>query len=149
MSYDQYGEDYFVMRSYDQIRRYQAYRQEHNRLNERIQAGRVLDLGCGTGEFTAMFDARRWEAWGYDVDEYAIRQAKMRGVRMIEDMDPYRLRFAFPCDLVVMRGVLQHFPDPFEMLNLAADLLRPGGMLAILAQPDADSLVVCPDELVG
>ncbi len=138
--YDQYGEDYFVMRSYDQLRRYQAYQQEHSRLQERIQGGRVLDIGCGTGEFTAMFDARRWDVWGYDVDEYAIRQAELRGVRIVDNIDYYRLKFLYPCDLVVMRGVLQHFDNPFEMLRLAADLPRPGGMLAILAQPDADSL---------
>ncbi len=43
-------------------------------------------------------------------------------------------------DLIVFRGVLQHLDNPFGDLREAKWALAPEGMLAILAQPDADSL---------
>lgn len=46
----------------------------------------------------------------------------------------------FDCmDLVVFRGVLQHINFPMESLTQGIRVLKPGGLLAILATPDSDS----------
>ena len=43
-------------------------------------------------------------------------------------------------NVAVFRGVLQHLPNPVEMLEKAQERLVPGGLLAILATPDTDSI---------
>lgn len=44
-------------------------------------------------------------------------------------------------DVVVFRGTLQHINLPMGALGQATRVLKPGGLLVILATPDSDSLV--------
>ncbi len=128
-----YELDYFAARVDE--RRSQMQRQELIRLHE--QCGRwpsfVLDIGCGTGEFLDFFEGAK--RYGIEESRYAQTICASRGVSFdLPDEDGW-------ADLVIMRGVLQHFPNPHEMLAVAHRALRPGGLLAILATPNAESLV--------
>ena len=118
-------------------RRDVMYRQEIERIRAMAPSGgRVLDIGCGVGNFLAMLDDR-WEKFGFEPSEFAAKIAAGRNIKMLdaEDFSPEYF------DLVVFRGTLQHMPNPVEVLSWAAACLKPGGLLAILATPDADSLV--------
>jgi len=39
-----------------------------------------------------------------------------------------------------LRGTVQHLPSPFETIKTAFDKLRPGGVLFLIATPNADSI---------
>jgi SAM-dependent methyltransferase len=131
-----YGEDYYRMRQGNAAQRELAYRQEYERIAERVPGGLVLDIGCGTGDFLDYFPRDRWTRYGLEVSTYAIQKCKAKAIRMIDYHDLDYGSF----DLVVFRGVLQHISDPFYSLRQAYRLLKDGGAIAILAQPDADSL---------
>ena len=93
--------------------------------------GRLLDVGCGSGDFVAMARAWGFEAVGVDVDPVAVRQAQAKGldVRLggVEALDPATERF----DGITMSHVLEHVHDPIDGLRRCAALLRPGGWVWI------------------
>lgn len=115
------------------------------RLLERfVPPGRLLDVGCATGEFLAA--ARpRWQAVGNEISGYA-RQHRVR-----RDLTIYPGNFAdahfpeAPFDAVTLWDVIEHLPDPVAACRKAASLLRPGGILA-LTTGDIHSL---PARLTG
>lgn len=133
-----YDRRYFEDRGYGRDpRRGCMYNQERRRIAGLARGGRILDVGCGLGEFLAGFDDR-WERYGYEPSAYAAATCLARGIVMYEtigDVVPGSM------DVVVIRGSLQHMANPVETLALSAFALRRGGLLAILATPDADSLV--------
>ena len=92
---------------------------------------RLLELGCGTGVF--LDEARRcaWSGVGVEVSRYAAGVARQRGLDVIESAadEPLALDGQFDC--VVLWDVLEHLRDPVGALRLAAQRLRPGGLLAL------------------
>lgn len=122
------------MRKHTANQREISYSQEYNRITERIKGKLVLDYGCGEGQFLEKFID--WKKYGVEVSRHCIDVCELKGIHMVKT--DILLDEAF--DLVIFRGVLQHIDEPFTALKEAARVLRQGGLLAILAQPDADSL---------
>jgi len=117
--------------------REKMYLQEHRRIVERCQFGKILDVGCGIGGFLSVFDDR-WEKYGYEPSDFAAEKAKARGITMVRSIQSVDFSFF---DVVVFRGSLQHINFPMRSLVQATRVLKPGGLLVILATPDIDSLV--------
>jgi SAM-dependent methyltransferase len=133
-----YDKSYFVGNGYGvDPRRAIAYRQELSRvLSLAPNGGRVLDWGCGTGDFLSMFDDR-WTKYGIEISAYAAGEAKKKGITILRSDLLSHMDF----DLIIFRGVMQHLDDPFDALRKARLSLMPNGLIAILAQPNAESLV--------
>ncbi|HAV63277.1 MAG TPA: methyltransferase type 12 [Verrucomicrobiales bacterium] len=89
---------------------------------------RVLDLGCGHGQFGGQFVARGCEVtFG---DAVNILHDEFRSQRFVEvnlDTDDYAK--LGQQDLVICSNVLEHLAKPRQFLEQAATLLRPGGHL--------------------
>lgn len=133
-----YTQEYFQKHYARDPKREQMYRLEYARIKERMPlGGSVLDIGCGTGGFLMNFDPL-WQIYGFEPSAYAHQRAAGRGIEMFYNLD------AVPddsMDVVVLRGTLQHMAHPMRTLEDATRILRQGGMIAILATPDTDSLV--------
>ena len=104
------------------------------------QKGKILDVGCGTGEFLAEMRQAGWDARGVEPDAaavaYAIEQLKLRvyigGLAAVPNVpESY--------DVITMWHVLEHLYDPHQAIQRARDLLKKGGVL-IIAVPNVDSL---------
>jgi len=131
-----YGEDYFkqykAAEDTPQYRqRVEMYRQEYARLSRHVSGGRVLDVGCGLGDFLQLFDPSRWERYGIEVSDHARGVAASRGVRC--DVPPEPEEFF---DLVVFRGTIQHLDEPVRAVKDAVRRLKPGGHIVFLATPN-------------
>ena len=95
---------------------------------------RVLDAGCGTGEFAHLFDASTYV--GVDVCEPYVRFARRRSPgRRFESADVATWNWdGPPFDLVLVNGVLHHLDDATALgvLRRSAALGRPGATLLVI-----------------
>jgi len=93
---------------------------------------RVLEVGCGTGEFCHVVKNIGRSVTGIDISESAIAEARSRykdipfRVGMIDDLDPevkYDAVFAFE--------VIEHLPDPDAFFGKTYALLGEHGFLCV------------------
>ncbi len=103
------------------------------------EGGRLLDVGCGVGQFLGTMTALGWNAVGTDTDERVVDICRERGLdARVGTLDENR----FPdghFDVVTMRHVIEHVPRPHLVLAEVARILRPGGQL-VLITPNVTSL---------
>jgi len=104
----------------------------------RRMPGRLLDVGCGTGDLASTFAGHGWRAYGIDPSEQAALHARAAGVDALAGTLADAPWPEGHFDAIVFNHSLEHVSDPGEDLAAAARLLRPGGLLAI-AVPNFDS----------
>jgi SAM-dependent methyltransferase len=134
---DRYDDSYFAVYREDP-NRLAMYRQEKLRIETLQPEGRILDVGCGIGMFLSEFSPERWERFGVDVSELAIKEARSKGI-YVNDFDR---AYDYPdsyFDVIVFRGSLQLIPTPFQVIETCIRLLAPGGYLVFLATPNSNS----------
>lgn len=135
-----YPQAYFTGYNYGvDPKRAEMYRQEHERIAKHKQSGKVLDVGCGMGDFTVLF-GQDWEKYGIEISEYAAQAAKDRGICVIPVTDLHEHMAQEYFDLIVFRGTIQHLDHPFFMIGTLAECLKRDGMMVFLATPNADSV---------
>lgn len=101
--------------------------------------GRLLDVGCGSGEFLHKMKKVGWIVEGLDFDEDAILKAiNTYGVDArtgrLEDMAYEAEVF----DAITMSHVIEHIFDTAGLLSEIRRILKPGGRL-IAVTPNIDS----------
>ena len=104
------------------------------------EPGRILDVGCGSGEFAAQLADKfpTAQIQGVDIDEGHVRRARERCVSYGERLqfglgDAYALDVS-PADLVVCRHVLQALPNPERVVEQCFRAVRPGGWVHLLLE---------------
>ena len=103
------------------------------------QAGRLLDVGCGDGDFAATMKRRGWEAYGTEFSTAARQLGEAKGVK-VHQGDVASAQFPNDFfDVVTLWHVLEHVPDPTAELTEIYRILRPGGLL-VLETPNIASL---------
>ncbi len=99
----------------------------------RLDRGRVLDIGCGTGRIAEALAARGARAWGVDPSPEMLAVARRRHIPGggFKQADAERLPFkAGWFDGALMRQVVQHV-ELVPAFAEAARVLAPGGRLTI------------------
>jgi SAM-dependent methyltransferase len=98
--------------------------------------GRVLDVGCGSGELLAHYATRGWEIFGIEPAATVAERARRRGATVhegtLEDQPWQRATF----DLIVFSHSLEHMSDPLAALRVASELLVPAGGTLAIAVPN-------------
>jgi len=95
----------------------------------------VLDIGCGAGAVTAELVKRGHTVFGLDIQDEAIRRAKLRGLQArVADLNgplPFEDR---SIDVVLAADIIEHLYDPAGLLREIRRVLKDDGY-AILAIP--------------
>ena len=104
-------------------------RQVLRRMLRYRSSGRLLDIGCATGDFLSMASAH-YSAEGLELSGWAAEIARSRGLKIhsctLADFHPDQ-----PYDLLTLWGVIEHFEDPLAEIHRMQHLLRPGGMVCL------------------
>jgi ArsR family transcriptional regulator len=102
-------------------------------------AGRLLDIGTGTGRVLELLAPRISQGLGVDASKAMLALARSRLARAgighcsVRLADMYRLPLAEASfDIAVMQMVLHYAEDPPAALAEAARVLRPGGRLVVV-----------------
>lgn len=97
-----------------------------------MPGGRLLDVGCATGDFLEAARAAGFAAEGVELSTWSCGIARERGFTVHQEpLATFAARGAEPYDVVSLIGVIEHFADPrAEMANIAR-ILRPGGLVVI------------------
>ena len=98
--------------------------------------GKVLDFGCGAGDFLADARERGWECCGVEVSERAVAAAQERGLDVRHALADYP---DASFDYVRANHSLEHVLDPPAVLREMHRVLKPGGTLFI-GVPTRDGL---------
>jgi 2-polyprenyl-3-methyl-5-hydroxy-6-metoxy-1,4-benzoquinol methylase len=97
----------------------------------RPERGRLLDVGCWTGEFLNFARAVGWDPVGIELSTKAAAFARSKEL----PVHCTTLEAApFPTDhfdVVTFLDVLEHLPEPAKELALARSLLKPGGIIVV------------------
>ena len=99
---------------------------------------RVLDIGCGAGEWLTAAAAAGWTACGAEPDPAACAVGLGKGFEVRQGSAEAWADAAGTFDAVTMNHVIEHVHHPVRTLEVVFSLLRPGGQLFI-ETPNVDS----------
>lgn len=101
--------------------------------------GRLLDVGCGSGESMERLQNLGWQAEGLDFDDKAVRAARARGLRVRLGTLQEQSYAGESFDVITMSHVIEHVHDPLNMLRECRRILKLDGRLVIVT-PNVSSL---------
>ena len=99
-----------------------------------LTGGRILDVGCSTGLFLNEMKNAGWDPTGIELTPRVAAYARDTfGLEVITGTLPAAVQDLQPgsFDVITYWDVLEHTFSPGEELRHSADLLKPGGLLAI------------------
>lgn len=118
-----------------------GWRRRRKVIEGKIPGGRLLDVGCATGEFLAeMETSNKWECYGVEPVPYAAAIARQNTHASIFDGTLFDANYPKDFfDIVTLWDVLEHISDPLRTLREIRRILKPGGIL-IMCVPDPESI---------
>jgi SAM-dependent methyltransferase len=136
----------------DQLGRAQAFnRWVFSHVEQHLQ-GDVLEIGCGSGNFTVLMAAAGYRVTGVDLHAPYVGTARARlesyPAANVFCADATSSEFAAQYDTVVMLDVLEHIDDHIGFMAKLRAALRPGGRI-ILKVPAYQWLMCDMDRAIG
>ena len=111
---------FLVPQSLRAVRFIQKYKKE----------GKLLDVGCGTGEFLYVARKAGFAATGIEPSETACKLARQKSGVICGELKDIILGESY-FDVVTLWSVLEHVPDPLPALKKIYSTLKPDGILAL------------------
>lgn len=121
---------------YQLVRRI-AIKGKYNLISRFIKKGRILDIGCGTGDFLNKCKTEKWETKGIEPSEIARKQAVVNyNLDVEESIDLRDIKGEF--DVITLWHVLEHVTELNTTVSELKRLLSTHGK-AIIAVPNLES----------
>jgi len=101
---------------------------------------RLLDVGCGNGDFISRMQRLGWVTEGTEMDSHAAENARKKTgatihLGKLENLSLPPQTF----DVITMSHVIEHVHDPISIIRECYKLLKPGGRM-VLVTPNPESL---------
>jgi 2-polyprenyl-3-methyl-5-hydroxy-6-metoxy-1,4-benzoquinol methylase len=108
------------------------------------QPARILDIGCGKGHFLQRLDPQRYQRHGLEPAQPLARHARdhfgldnvLAATLAAADYPPDHF------DAVTLWMVIEHIPEPAQLVRDIHRVLKPGGVL-LISTPNFQSLLTC------
>jgi 2-polyprenyl-3-methyl-5-hydroxy-6-metoxy-1,4-benzoquinol methylase len=102
-------------------------------------AVRLLDFGCGWGEFPALANLLGFEAYGVDRSPARQETSRGRGAVVFPDLDAVAEAVGQGFHAITLFQVLEHVEEPLELLVALHERMVPGAVL-VLEVPDCQGV---------
>ena len=100
--------------------------------------GRLVEVGCGSGNLIAFMRQKGWTVTGVDTDPVAVQKATSRGLPVLCGNLEDSHFSSNDTDAIVLCHVIEHVRDPAATIQECYRILKPGGRM-ILATPNHES----------
>ena len=92
------------------------------------KTNRLLDIGFGAGTILQVASRKGWDVSGQEVSSPAVEQARVQGFEAFcGNLSEAKYPDAY-FDVITCSEILEHVPNPQEILLEVARILRPGGL---------------------
>lgn len=99
---------------------------------------KLLDIGCGTGDFLVHCKNKGWEVEGLEPDSKARKRAIEKGIKNVSDLDAFYDLKDNSFGIITMWHVLEHVADLNEYMVKLHSILEENGRL-LIAVPNPES----------
>jgi len=104
-----------------------------------IEAGSVLDIGCGNGEYLLRLKSIGWKCQGVEFNDKALSICRSNGLNVFHG-DLISAKFdSESFDFVSAHHLIEHAPDPHELVSEISRITKPGGSV-LIRTPNSESL---------
>lgn len=104
------------------------------------KAGKILDVGCGQGDFLAEAGKRGWAVCGTEFSPQAVERCRERGLDVRQGNLELSMFDPNSFDVVTSFEVFEHIDDAPAEIRKIHTLLRPGGMF-YMTTPNFNSVL--------
>lgn len=126
-----------VMIGFENYKIYRGYHKKFLKRNKKISGLKILDLGCGAGEFIFELQRRGAHVFGVDFDKSAINIAKekfqLKNVFSNSFENFFEKKDLPKFDIITFFEVLEHQDNPVDFLEKIKKMLSPTGRIALSA----------------
>lgn len=109
-------------------------------ISEQKGIGKILDIGCGEGEFLEICQNTGLACFGVDISSYALKKAKskIKGELLQVDVEREKLPYSDNFfEAITSFDLLEHLKDPSLFLTEVRRILKRDGVL-FLTTPNGD-----------
>ena len=118
------------------IARNLMFRVKHRMFKNRVSPiAKVLDYGCGTGDFLNFLSKKKYKTAGIETNFHARSQCKEKGLNVVSSWEKLPNN---KYDLITLWHVLEHVPDLEQCLRSIQTQLKKKGAL-LIAVPNLNS----------
>jgi len=133
-----YTDGYFQGKVYndyvgEEVLRRKNFKEKFSLIRGLVKEGdMVLDVGCATGCFLRVLEDYRISGYGVEISDFAAEFARKQKFLHVIKGDLIGAEFPSNCfDAVTMWDVIEHLPNPVEVLKDIYRILKPKGFLII------------------
>lgn len=92
---------------------------------------RLLDIGCGSGDFAMEMHRRGWETAATEINPHVLDELRAHGIDARHADAAERDGFAEPFDVITCWHVLEHVEHPLALARWARTQLKPAGTFQV------------------
>jgi len=107
--------------------------------NRWVNGKRLLDVGCGQGQFVDFLVRQKWNVLGIELSDAALKVCEQFSLPVCKFNIFDAALSPNTFDVITLFEVIEHVPSAGQFLNRAAQLLKPGGLM-YLTTPNFNSL---------
>lgn len=114
----------------------QILRNYHNIANNKLK---ILDIGCGNGEFLSRISNTKFEKFGIEINTEGYELCKGKNLKVFnKELKDLKFQDNF-FDVVTLWHVIEHLENPIDTIKSVKRVLKEDGIL-VIAVPNTDSL---------
>ena len=130
-----------IIRKLEKAYRYHLLNYEVSKVikEAKIRTGRLLDVGCGSGNRLNIFRESGFETYGVEISQYAEYARDRLGLKVTQgDLFDAQFPDAF-FDIITLHNVLEHTHDPQSVIKELHRILKEDGIIVVQV-PNIDCL---------